>query len=349
MEQRKPRVGIMTSGGDCPGLNAATRAFAKTAIWSGYEVIGIHNGWEGLLEHDDEVLNVMRTSGIIDRGGTILGTSRVSPLRIENGVQQVKDRIHVLRLEALVVLGGNGGLSLAYKMFQQGIPLVGIPKTIDNDVTETDFSIGFQTAVQVATDALDRLRSTAESHHRIMVLEVMGRDAGWIATYAGLANGADEILIPEIPVTEERLNGICDKLKRRKNRGINFSIIVVAEGAHLLGHSVIQENHGEDTPAPRLGGVGQLLGEILEQRTGIETRVSTLGYIQRGGTPVAYDRTLATAFGVKATHLIKTNKFGEMTALKGVRIIGVPLEKVCDGIKTVNLSAYNVASKFFAQ
>jgi ATP-dependent phosphofructokinase / diphosphate-dependent phosphofructokinase len=349
MEQRKPRIGIMTSGGDCPGLNAAIRACAKTAIWSGYEVVGIHNGWEGLLEHDDEILSVVRTSGIIDRGGTILGTSRVSPLRIENGVQRVKDRFNVLKLESLVVLGGNGGLSLGYKMFQQGIPLVGIPKTIDNDVVETDFSIGFQTAVQVATDALDRLRSTAESHHRIMVLEVMGRDAGWIATYAGLANGADEILIPEIPVTEERLEGICQKLTKRRNRGINFSIIVVAEGANLLGHSVIQENHEEDSPAPRLGGVGQLLGDILEKRTGIETRVSTLGYIQRGGTPVAYDRTLATAFGVKATNLIKNKKFGEMTALKGVKIMGVSLAKVCDGIKTVNLGAYNVASKFFAQ
>jgi ATP-dependent phosphofructokinase / diphosphate-dependent phosphofructokinase len=350
MEQKKPRIGIMTSGGDCPGLNAAIRACAKTAIWSGYEVIGIHNGWEGLLEHDDEVLNVLRTSGIIDRGGTILGTSRVSPLRVENGVQRAKDRFKVLRLEALVILGGNGSLSLSYKMFQQGIPLVGIPKTIDNDVPETDFSIGFQTAVQVATDALDRLRSTAESHHRIMVLEVMGRDTGWIATYAGLANGADEILIPEIPLTEERLEQVCEKLKARKNRGINFSIIVVAEGAKLLGQSVTQGDHGSDgSPAPRLGGVGHLLGELLEQRTGIETRVSTLGYIQRGGTPVAYDRTLATAFGAKATHLIKTKHYGEMTALKGTRIVGVPLEKVYDGIKTVNLGAYNVASKFFAK
>ena len=311
MEQRKPRIGILTSGGDCPGLNAAIRACAKTAIWSGYEVIGIHNGWEGLLEHDDELLNVMRTSGIIDKGGTILGTSRVSPLRVENGVQRVRDRFNVLKLEGIVVLGGNGSLSLSYKMFQQGIPLVGIPKTIDNDVMETDFSIGFQTAVQVATDALDRLRSTAESHHRVMVLEVMGRDAGWIATYAGLANGADEILIPEIPVTEEKLNSICDKLKRRKNRGINFSIVVVAEGVKLLGHNVTQEEHGSDgTPTPRLGGVGQLLGDILEQRTGIETRVSSLGYIQRGGTPVAYDRTLATAFGVKATNLIKKKNTG---------------------------------------
>ena len=349
MEQRKPRIGIMTSGGDCPGLNAAIRACAKTAIWSGYEVIGIHNGWEGLLEHDDEVLSVVRTSGIIDRGGTILGTSRVSPLRIENGVQRVKDRFNVLKLEALVVLGGNGGLSLAYKMFKQCIPLVCIPKTIDNDVTQTDFSIGFQTAVQIATDALDRLRSTAESHHRVMVLEVMGRDAGWIATYSGLANGADEILIPEVPVTEQRLESMCEKLISRRNRGIVFSIIVAAEGAKLLGQNITQEKPaGEDSPAPRLGGVGQQLGEIIEQRTGIETRVSTLGYIQRGGTPVSYDRTLATAFGVKATNLIKNKKIGEMTALKGVRIVGVPLEKVSDGIKTVDLRAYAVASKFFA-
>jgi 6-phosphofructokinase 1 len=264
-------------------------------------------------------------------------------------VQRVKDRFNVLKLEALVVLGGNGGLSLAYKMFKQGIPLVGIPKTIDNDVTQTDFSIGFQTAVQIATDALDRLRSTAESHHRVMVLEVMGRDAGWIATYSGLANGADEILIPEVPVTEQRLESMCEKLISRRNRGIVFSIIVAAEGAKLLGQNITQEKPaGEDSPAPRLGGVGQQLGEIIEQRTGIETRVSTLGYIQRGGTPVSYDRTLATAFGVKATNLIKNKKFGEMTALKGVRIVGVPLEKVSDGIKTVDLRAYAVASKFFA-
>jgi 6-phosphofructokinase 1 len=234
-------------------------------------------------------------------------------------------------------------------MFQQGIPLVGIPKTIDNDVKETDFAIGFQTAVQVATDALDRLRSTAESHHRIMVLEVMGRDTGWLATYSGLANGADEILIPEIPVTEEKLDALCEKLKARRNRGINFSIIVVAEGAKLLGHNVIKEDHGSDgSPAPVLGGVGQLLGDLLEKKTGIETRVSTLGYIQRGGTPVAYDRTLATAFGVKATSLVKQKKYGMMTALKGTRIVGSPLERTSDGTKTVDMHAFNVASKFFA-
>jgi phosphofructokinase-like protein len=348
--ERRQRIGIMTGGGDCPGLNAAIRACAKTAIKAGYEVIGIHNAWEGLLQHDDEVLDGIKTSGIIDKGGTILGTSRVSPLRVENGVQRVLDRIMVLGLEAVVILGGEGSLSLAYKMFQKGVPVVGIPKTIDNDVKETDFSIGFQTAVQTATEALDKLRSTAESHHRVMLLEVMGRNTGWIATYSGLANGADEILIPEIPLTQEKLDELCERLSRRRAKGIKFSIVVVAEGVQILGKQTEQAPDAlTQSPAPRLGGVGMVLGDIIEKRTGLETRVSTLGYIQRGGIPVAYDRTLATAFGVKATQLVREKKFGEMTALKGVRITGVPLEKICDGVKTVNLNAYSVAKRFFAQ
>jgi 6-phosphofructokinase len=331
--ERKPRIGIMTGGGDCPGLNAAIRASAKTSMRIGYEIVGIHNGWEGLLEHDDEILDGVRTSGIIDKGGTILGTSRVSPLRVDNGVQRVLDRIHVLRLEALIILGGEGSLSLGFKMMQKGIPVIGIPKTIDNDVAGTDFSIGFQTAVQTATEALDKLRSTAESHHRVMLLEVMGRDTGWIATFAGLANGADEILIPEIPMTEERLDDLCERLVKRRKMGIKFSIIVVAEGTKILGKPVVQEPAGAqpDTPAPRLGGVAQV------------------GYIQRGGSPVAYDRTLATAFGVKATNLLRQKKFGEMTALKGTRITSIPLEKVVDKVKTVDLRSYAVAKRFFAQ
>jgi phosphofructokinase-like protein len=349
--ERKPRIGIMTGGGDCPGLNAAIRASAKTAMRIGYEIVGIHNGWEGLLEHDDEILDGVRTSGIIDKGGTILGTSRVSPLRVDNGVQRVLDRIHVLRLEALIILGGEGSLSLGFKMMQKGIPVIGIPKTIDNDVAGTDFSIGFQTAVQTATEALDKLRSTAESHHRVMLLEVMGRDTGWIATFAGLANGADEILIPEIPMTEERLDDLCERLVKRRKMGIKFSIIVVAEGTKILGKPVVQEPAGAqpDTPAPRLGGVAQVLGEIIEKKTDLDTRVSTLGYIQRGGSPVAYDRTLATAFGVKATNLLRQKKFGEMTALKGTRITSIPLEKVVDKVKTVDLRSYAVAKRFFAQ
>lgn len=349
--EHRPRIGIMTGGGDCPGLNAAIRACTKTAIRSGYDVIGIHNGWEGLLEHDDEPLDLMRTSGIIDRGGTILGTSRVSPLRVENGVQRVMDRTRVLRLETIVILGGEGSLSLAYKMFQQGVPVIGIPKTIDNDIVQTDFAIGFQTAVQVATEALDRLRSTAESHHRVMLLEVMGRNTGWIATYAGLANGADEILIPEIPLTEEKLDNLCERLKRRRARGIRFTIIVVAEGVKVLGKPVLHEDHGTSAVGspPRLGGAGEVLGEIIEHRTKLETRVSTLGYIQRGGIPVAYDRTLGTAFGVKATQMVKEKRYGEMTALKGTRITSVSLEKIVDKVKTVNMNAYRVAARFFAR
>ncbi len=349
--EKKPRIGMMTGGGDCPGLNAAIRACAKTAMRSGYEVIGIHNGWEGLLEHDDEVLDGIRTSGIIDKGGTILGTSRISPLRVENGVQRVLDRAHVLRLEAIVVMGGEGSLSLGYKMMQKGLPVIGVPKTIDNDVAGTDFTIGFQTAVQTATEALDKLRSTAESHHRVMLLEVMGRNTGWIATFAGMANGADEILIPEIPITEEKLDDLCERLMRRRKMGIKFSIIVVAEGTKILGKSIVQEAAGTqpDTPVARLGGVAQVLGDIIEKKTDLETRVSTLGYIQRGGSPVAYDRTLATAFGVKATNLLRQKKFGEMTALRGTRIVSVPLGKVVDKIKTVDLRTYAVAKRFFAQ
>jgi phosphofructokinase-like protein len=350
MTVETPRIAILTSGGDCPGLNAAIRACAKTAILSGYEVIGVHNGWQGLLQHDDEILDGKRTSGIIDRGGTILGTSRVSPLKVENGVQRVLDRIEVLRLKAIVVLGGEGSLSLAHKLNQQGIPIVGIPKTIDNDVVGTDFSIGFQTAVQTATEALDKLRSTAESHHRVMLLEVMGRSVGWIATYAGLANGADEILIPEVPVTEEKLVEVCERLKTRRARGIRFSIVVVAEGVQLLGKTVLREDQSlsPGSNAPLLGGVGQALGQIIEQRTGLETRVSNLGYIQRGGSPVAYDRTLATAFGVKATNMILEKQFDHMTALKGIKIISVPLDKVVDKVKTVNMDAFHVARRFFA-
>lgn len=348
--ERRQRIGIMTGGGDCPGLNAAIRACAKTAIKAGYEVIGIHNGWEGLLQHDDEMLDGIRTSGIIDKGGTILGTSRVSPLRIDNGVQRALDRIMVLGLEALVILGGEGSLSLGYKMFQKGVPVIGIPKTIDNDVRETDFSIGFQTAVQTATEALDKLRSTAESHHRVMLLEVMGRNTGWIAVYSGLANGAEEILIPEIPLTEIRLDDLCERLKKRRSKGIKFSTIVVAEGTKLPGEPVTtyEQNATSEKEPARLGGVANILGDIIEKRTGLETRVSTLGYIQRGGVPVAYDRTLATAFGVKATQLVREKKYGEMTALKGVKITSVPLEKVSDGVKTVNLNAYGVAKRFFA-
>ncbi|MFC1931395.1 6-phosphofructokinase [Chloroflexota bacterium] len=331
------RIGLMTGGGDCPGLNAAIRAVTKTALQAGYEVIGFRDGWKGLIEDNKEILDSIKTSGIIDRGGTILHTSRFSPLRIENGTQIALDRFKEFGLTALVVLGGEGTLSVTGKLFRAGLPVVGIPKTIDNDIVGTDYSIGFQTAVQIATDALDRLRSTAESHHRAMLLEVMGRTAGWIATYSGLANGADAILIPEIPLTEEKMEELCQIVRGRNEMGKHFSIIVVAEGVKL--------NEKDKAGIPIR--TGELIGKIIEQKTGLETRFSSLDYIQRGGTPVAYDRNLALCLGVKAVELIQEGKYGEMAALKGNRITSTPLEQVVNKVKTVNLKVHKTAETFF--
>ena len=346
------RIGILTGGGDCPGLNAAIRAVVQTAIPMGYEVIGIRNAWEGFINNENEILDSNNTTGIIERGGTILGTSRVSPFRIEGGPQQVGDGFNKLGLEALVVLGGEGTLSLTSRLADMGLSIVGIPKTIDNDVRETDYTIGFQTAVQIAADALDRLRSTAESHHRVMLLEVMGRQTGWIATYAGMANGADAILIPEVPLDEGKIEELCQMLEARKRRGRNFSIIVVAEGTKwedkpVLRRGVDITQQGETYRIEGLGGIARILGEVIGRRTGLETRVSSLDYIQRGGTPVAYDRNLAIAFGVRATELVKQKRYGEMVALKGKAITSVPLSKVANGVKTVDMNIYEVAARFF--
>ena len=334
--ETKKRIGILTGGGDCPGLNAAIRAVTKSAIQHGYEVIGFLDGLKGLMNNEYQILDMIKTSGIIDKGGTILGSSGVDPSQIESRSAEVFKTFEEFSLETLVVIGGNTTLSITSKLVEKGLPLIGIPKTIDNDVKETDYTIGFQTAVQIATEALDRLRSTAESHHRVMILEVMGRNTGWIATYAGMANGADAILIPEIPIDIEKLCGI---LKGRYESGKRFSIVVVAEGIKLNGEII--DEHGN------LGGVGRVLGGIIREKIGLESRTTLLGYVQRGGTPVAYDRNLATAFGVKATELINDKKYGEMTALKGNRITSVPLEKVASGIKTVNLNVYKIAENFF--
>ena len=345
--QRK--IGVLTGGGDCPGLNAAIRAVTKSAIQRGYEVLGICDGWKGLLDNDTMTLDRVNTSGIIDRGGTILGTSRVSPLKIDNGSRRVLDRVEELGLEALVVLGGEGTLSVTSKLFKIGLPVVGIPKTIDNDVMGTNFTIGFQTAVQIATEALDRLRSTAESHHRVMLLEVMGRHAGWIATYAGMANGADAILIPEIPVDGAKLEQLYSMLMTRARRDINFSIVVVAEGTVLEDKTAEKPTPTTSTSSDpaKLGGVANVLGDLIQSKTGLDTRVSSLGYIQRGGTPVAYDRSLATGFGLRATEVIESKRYGAMTAIKGNRIIAVPLEEAEDKVKTLNLNIYRVAEEFF--
>lgn len=344
----KKRIGILTGGGDCPGLNAAIRATAKTAINYGYEVIGIHNAWEGFFKDEHEVLDGARTSGIIDRGGTILGTSRVSPLRTENGPEMVFEGFKKLDLESLIVLGGEGTLTVATRLFQMGLPVIGIPKTIDNDVMGTDYTIGFQTAVEIATNALDRLRSTAASHHRVMLLEVMGRHTGWIATYAGMANGADAILIPEIPVNEESMSHLCRMLQRRNRIDRSFSIIVVAEGTKL-GDELVSRGtrRASNGRAYHRGGIGGVIGGIIENKTGLETRVSSLDYIQRGGTPVAYDRNLAIEFGVRASRLAKQKRYGVMTALRGNSIVTSKLESIAGHIKEVNIKVYKIAELFF--
>jgi 6-phosphofructokinase 1 len=332
----KNRIGLLTGGGDCPGLNAAIRAVTKTAIQLDYEVIGFIDGFEGLIEGEYQILDRFQVSGIIDRGGTILGSSGLPSSYVENRSAEAIKNFETLGLEAVVVIGGNTSISIADGLSKKGLSIVGIPKTIDNDVKETDYTIGFQTAVQIANDALDRLRSTAESHHRVMILEVMGRDTGWIATYAGLANGADAILIPELPPDIGRL---CHMLGKRSEVGKRYSIVIVAEGTGLEG--TFTGEHG------RVGGAGQVLESIIRERTGLETRTTILGHVQRGGTPVAYDRSLAIALGVKATELVGNRRYGEMAALRGSCITSVPLERAADGIKTVSIRTYKMAEKFF--
>jgi 6-phosphofructokinase 1 len=342
---RKKRIGILTGGGDAPGLNPAIRAVTKKASKLGYEVIGIKNGWKGLLENQIEKLDEFKTSGIIDKGGTILGGDalRTNPFKVEKGPEKIFDNFKKLGLTALIAIGGEDTLGVAYKFYKMGLPVVGIPKTIDNDVRGTDYTIGFQTAVQVATEALDRLRTTAESHHQVMILEVMGRYAGWIATYAGLANGADAILIPEVLVN---LDILCEMVKNRRQVGKNFTIIVVAEGVNF-GEIKEAKTDDFDHIELRKKHVGIYLEDVIIKRTGLEARASILGRIQRGGSPCAYDRNLALSFGVKAVELVNTKQYGKMVALKGNTMTAVPLKIAGSGIKTVPLSIYQIAETFF--
>lgn len=339
------KIGILTGGGDCPGLNPVIRAVVRKAINEGYEVIGIKNGWKGLIENDTQILNLAQTSGILPKGGTILGTSRTNPYKKEGAVQKLIDNYKTLGLDALIAVGGEDTLGAATKLSKEGINVVGVPKTIDNDLSATDYTFGFDTAINIATECIDRLHTTAESHHRIIVAEVMGRHAGWIALESGIAGGADVILIPEIPIDMEE---VCSIIKKRHNRGKTFSIVVVAEGAHFKeGDVILQEQKIDEFGHVRLGGIGEILGAEIEKRTGYETRVSVLGHIQRGGTPSAFDRVLGTRFGVKAVELIKEKKFGYMAALSGNKIIAVPLEKAIGALKTVDPEYYEIAKIFF--
>lgn len=330
----------MTGGGDCPGINAAIRAIVLSGSISGMETLGIRNGWNGLIEGDIMLLKDSSVSGIISWGGTVLGTSRTSPLKDPADMERIQKTIKNAGINALVVIGGNGTLSAAYEVSKRGIPLVGIPKTIDNDIYGTDLAVGFDTAVSIVTDAIDRLHSTAESHHRIIVVEVMGRNAGWIALMAGLAGGADTILIPEIRFTMEE---ICQDLRERYTGGKKFSIVVVAEGIHRedITDVSIPECNCDECGHEKFVGVGNLLGKELERRLGVETRVVVPGHIQRGGSPTALDRVLATQFGISAVEQIVEGNVACMSALQDSRIIFLPLKEVASRLKLVDPDFYH--------
>jgi 6-phosphofructokinase 1 len=339
------KVGILTGGGDCPGLNAVIRAAVRKAFIEGYEVIGIKNGWKGLIENDTMPLTLESVSGILPKGGIILGTSRTNPYKKEEGPAKVISNYKTLGLGGLIAVGGEDTLGVATKLSREGLSIVGVPKTIDNDLSATDYTFGFDTAVNIATECIDRLHTTAESHQRIIVVEVMGRHAGWIAIESGIAGGADVILIPEVPID---IKEVCSLIKKRYARGKTFSIIVVAEGAQFKeGSMILQEEKLDEFGHVRLGGIGEILAKEIEKRTSYETRVSVLGHIQRGGTPTAFDRVLGTRFGVKAMELVQAKRFGQMVALSGNKIISVPLEDATAKLKTVDPQYYELAKTFF--
>jgi ATP-dependent phosphofructokinase / diphosphate-dependent phosphofructokinase len=340
-------IGILTAGGDCPGLNAAIRAVVRRAAEDRVNVLGIKNGWIGLVKGDVEILTRESVTGILPRGGTILGTSRFNPMQDEESVRLLQLNWKQHGLDALIVVGGEGTLSAAHDLWRQfKYPIVAIPKTIDNDITGTDFTFGFDTAVGIVTDAVDRLHSTAESHHRVMVVEVMGRHSGWIAAFGGIAGGADVVLVPEHPF---RLSRVCELLKRREAAGRAFSIVVVAEDAHPHQEEDFLNKHikGEIYQHDRLGGIGSILAYEIEKCTGIEARVTKLGYVQRGGSPTPFDRVLATRFGVKAYEMVIAQEWGRMAALSGNKIISVPLEEAVKEIKRLDEEVYRVAEVFF--
>jgi phosphofructokinase-like protein len=342
------KIGVLTGGGDCPGLNAVIRAVVRKSIQYNWEIIGIKNGWRGLIDGEVELLTDYSVSGILPKGGTIIGTSRTNPFKNQEDIQKVKDNIKKLGIDALVAIGGDDTLSVAFKFHQMSIPVVGVPKTIDNDLSCTDYTFGFDTAVSIVTEAIDRLHTTAESHRRVIVLEVMGRHAGWIATIGGIAGGADEILIPEEPFDIDK---VCNHLKQRYDRGKKFSIIVVAEGAEPkhLGSLIIGSKEKDDFGHLRLGGVGHYIAKLIEERMDVETRVTVLGHVQRGGTPTAYDRVLATRFGVAAVNLLKDENHGKMVALRGNKIVPVELEEAISKPKTVDMDLYEIAKIFFGR
>src|SRR5881275_2370979 len=339
------RVGILTGGGDCPGLNAVIRAAGRRVMTRGGEVVGVREGWKGLVEGLFEPLGPREISGLLPRGGTIIGTTRTNPFKLDGGVENVLATFANAELDALVAIGGEDTLGVATRLYEQhDFPVVGVPKTIDNDLNGTDYTFGFDTAVFIATEAIDRLHTTAESHNRVMVVEVMGRHTGWIAVRSGIAGGADVILIPEQPVS---IDEACDDIRRRHERGKDFSIVVVSEGYELEGAHEAGERDEFGHVRLSQRGVGDALGREIEERTGFETRVTVLGHVQRGGSPTPRDRVLATRFGLKAADLAHEERFGQMASLQGDRVVEVPLKEATAELKTVPPEWYDVAKAFF--
>jgi 6-phosphofructokinase 1 len=340
------KVGVLTGGGDAPGTNAVIRAIVRKGLKQyGDEIIGIKDGWHGLLEGEFVSLDQEAITAILNRGGSIIGFSRTNPFKYENGVERILQNVAKSGIEAIIAVGGDDTLGVACRLGNFGIKSVGVPKTIDNDLLGTDYTFGFNTAVSIATDALDRLRSTAEAHHRVMILEVMGRKTGWIALESGLAGGADIILIPEKPFD---LAEICEYISQRQKRGRNFSVVVVSEGARPKGGTEILYSDGVDEFGNvRLGGVGYYLGKEIEKCIGTETRVVVLGHIQRGGTPTAFDRILGTRLGLAAIDFVHEGKFGCLVGIQGTRIVPVALKDIVGRNKTVSPELYETASIFF--
>jgi len=339
------RIGVLTGGGDCPGLNAVIRAVVRKGVGVyGHEFVGYRDGWKGPLENVTMPLGVPEVRGILPRGGTILGSSRTNPIKVDGGVERITANLHAAGVDALIAIGGEDTLGVATRLADLGVPAVGVPKTIDNDLNATDYTFGFDTAVNIATEAIDRLHTTAESHHRALIVEVMGRHAGWIALHAGLAGGANVILIPEVPFSLER---VCSYVESRFQSHY-APIIVVAEGATPDGGENATLDKGLDAFGHvRLGGIGEWLAQQIEARTGKEARTTVLGHIQRGGTPSAFDRVLATRFGLHAIDAAHERDFGKMVALRGTSIVRVPLADATAELKTVTPELYAEAEVFF--
>src|SRR4051812_41012790 len=340
------RYGVLTGGGDCPGLNAVIRAIVRRGVNDhGHEFFGFRYGWAGVLAGDGAELTVETTRGILPRGGTILGTSRTNPYKEDDGLARVRTSLADHGLDGLIPIGGEDTLGVARRLAEEGINVVGVPKTIDNDLAGTDFTFGFQTAVQIATDAIDRLHTTAESHNRVIVVEVMGRHAGWIAAYSGMAGGADVVLVPERPFD---IDEVCDRIRRRHAKGANFSIVVVAEGATPKDGDIQSEFETTDAFGHvRLGGIAIRLEQEIEKRTGFESRMTILGHVQRGGTPLAYDRVLGSRFGVAAIDAVSDGDFGKMVALRGTAVVRVPLDEALAEPKLLDPALFETAEVFF--